>query len=83
MIVIAIQILTVLEVLLFGYFILSWFPLKHGGVAHQLWSVLDRIFGPILAKLRSKLPRTGMIDLSGMVLIFGIIILQSVLRAYL
>ena len=77
-----IQFLNVLEILLFIYFILSWFPLQSAGPIHQIWTVLDRIFGPILAKIRSKIPRTGMIDLSGIILIFSIIILQTILQAY-
>ena len=83
MIQILINVLNVIEILLFGYFILSWFPMRSGSITQQLWLALDKIFGPILAILRKRLPRTGMIDLSGMVLIIGLIILQSILRSQL
>lgn len=82
MIEIALQVLWIIQILLFGYFILSWFPLQSGGVMHQLWTVLDKIFGPILHKLRSKLPRTRFVDLASIVLIVGIRILQVVLMKY-
>jgi len=83
MIKLAYNLLTIFQILLIGYFILSWFPLQSGGFMHQIWTLLDRLFQPILKKLRGVLPRVGMFDLSGMVLIIGIIILQGILINYI
>lgn len=82
MIVIILNILYILQLLLLAYFIISWFPLRSGGIFQQIWTILDRLFQPILTKLRSVLPRTGMIDLSGIVLFIGIVILQGILSNY-
>lgn len=47
--------------------------------ARQLWSQLARIYDPLLRPLRRVLPFLGGFDLSPMVLIFGVIILRSLL----
>jgi YggT family protein len=78
-----VKLLTVLQVLLVGYFVLSWFPQPNGGIINQLWTVLDRLFAPILNKMRKVLPSAGMFDLSGIVLLFAIIILQGLLTSYI
>ena len=65
-----VKLLTVLQVLLVGYFVLSWFPQPNGGIINQLWTVLDRLFAPILNKMRKVLPSAGMFDLSGITYLF-------------
>lgn len=65
---------------LFGRIILSWFPVSPGGVAAQIFSVLYTITEPVLAPLRRAIPALrfgGMgLDLSPMIVLFGITILQ-------
>ena len=58
--------------------ILSWFPLRAGGPAASLNGVLFTLTEPVLRPVRRVVPRTGMIDLSFMVVFFAIIILQQI-----
>lgn len=73
------QVLFLIQILLIVYFILSWFPLNPEGIPAQIYAMLDRLFYPILSFLRKYIPRVGMFDLSGMVLIIGIIFLRTIL----
>ena len=64
--------------ILIGRAVLSWFPVRAGGVAASLNSVLFTLTEPVLRPVRRVVPRTGMIDLSFMVVFFGVIILQQI-----
>jgi|GEM_PF-6333925 len=75
------QALFILQVLLIIYFITSFFPLSPSGFMAQIRGILAQIFEPILQFLRKFIPSVGMFDLSGIVLIFGIIILQGFFAA--
>lgn len=61
--------------------VMSWFPLERGGVAEQISSVLIMLTEPVLGPLRQLLPSVPMggmrLDLSPLVLIIGINILQA------
>lgn len=67
---------------LFCYFILSWFPLQPGGIMFQIRDVLDRFFSPIFTYMRRYIPPIGRMDISGLVLIFGLYIVQSILANF-
>lgn len=66
---------------LFGRIILSWFPVSPGGVAAQIYTVLYTITEPVLGPLRRAIPAVrlgGMgLDLSPMIVLFGVQILRS------
>jgi YggT family protein len=63
---------------MFGYIILSWFPLNPEGVPFRIFRVLRSIVEPVLGPLRRVLPRLGPLDISPIVLILGIGIVQRV-----
>ena len=71
---------------LFAWIILSWVQVSPEHPLGQLKSVLDKAFSTILEPIRSRIPtlRIGMagLDLSPLILIIGVILLQPyVLRA--
>jgi YggT family protein len=59
--------------------ILSWFPLKSGGVVARIADFLVTITEPILGPLRRILPRTGVIDLSPLI---ALLLLQIVVAGF-
>jgi YggT family protein len=64
---------------IFGFIILSWFPLSPGGVAFRIYGYLRTVVEPVLAPLRRIIPRIGPLDISPIVLILGIGILERVI----
>jgi YggT family protein len=66
---------------LIGRAVLSWFPVRSDGAAASLNSVLFALAEPVLRPVRRVIPRTGMIDLSFLVVFFGIIILQNLVAS--
>ena len=44
---------------IFGFIILSWFPLRPGGVAFRIYGYLRAVVEPVLAPLRRILPASG------------------------
>ena len=67
--------------ILVGRAVMSWFPLRSGGMAATVNSTLFTLTEPVLRPVRRVVPRTGMIDLSFMVVFFGVIILQQIVRS--
>jgi YggT family protein len=66
-----------IQILIFAIFIraiISWFPIDP---RNSLVRVLDDITEPVLAPLRRVLPRLGMIDLTPMVAIIVLLIIQQ------
>jgi YggT family protein len=63
--------------------VFSWFPLRAGGVAQQIAAVLTALTEPVLGPLRRVIPSVplgGMrLDLSPLILIFGITIVQGMI----
>ncbi len=72
--------LTIYLVAIFGRIILSWFPLDPNGFAATIAGFLYMITDPVLGPLRRHIPplRIGAmaLDLSPIIVIFGISILQ-------
>ena len=70
-------------VALFGRIILSWFPVSPGSAMASVFSFLYSITEPVLGPIRRVLPPVGMggmgLDLSPIVVFFGITILQSII----
>jgi YggT family protein len=62
--------------------VMSWFPLRPGGAAQQIAGVLVAITEPVLGPLRRVIPSVPMggmrLDLSPLILILGINILQGI-----
>lgn len=76
-----VQILVViLQIAIIGRAVLSWFPIDPRS---PLVSVLNDITEPVLAPLRRVVPRIGMIDITPMVAIFVLYIIQQVIRGSL
>ena len=65
----------ILQVAIIGRAILSWFPIDPRS---PLVTVLNEITEPILAPLRRIVPRIGMIDITPMVAIFVLYVIQQV-----
>jgi YggT family protein len=63
--------------------VMSWFPIRPGGVGQQIAGVLITLTEPILGPLRRAVPSVplgGMrLDLSPLILLFGIRIVQGVI----
>jgi YggT family protein len=66
----------ILQFAIIGRSVLSWFPIDPRS---PLVSVLNEITEPILAPLRRVVPRIGMIDITPMVAIFVLYIIQRVM----
>ena len=61
---------------IFARVILSWFP---GSVNNPIVVFIYAVTEPILAPIRRIVPRFGMIDLSPMVALLAIVLIQEVL----
>lgn len=59
--------------------ILSWIPIGHDSPFRPVVDVIWRLTEPILAPVRRVLPSLGGLDLSVIVVIIGIRVLQSIL----
>ena len=65
----------ILQIAIIGRALLSWFPVDPRS---PLVSILNEVTEPVLAPLRRVVPRIGMIDITPMVAIFLLYIIQSV-----
>ena len=71
------KLVNVYLLILFATAILSWFP-NSGGVVGEIRTVLRKITEPVVGIVRRAMPfRTGGIDLSFLVVVFGLRILQQ------
>lgn len=70
--------LTILMFCVIGRSLISWFPVPRD---HAIVRLLDQITEPLLQPVRKIMPSTGMIDLSGMVVIFVLIMMTYVVDA--
>ena len=72
---------------LFAWIILSWIQVPYDHPIGQIKSILDRYFEKLLRPIRSRIPvlRVGMggIDLSPLILIFGLQIIFPIFRRFL
>ncbi len=70
--------LSLLQILIIVRVVMSWVvsPVSR----HPFVQLVRNLTDPILESIRSLLPRTGMIDLSPMIALFAIYLLQSLIR---
>jgi YggT family protein len=71
------NVITVFIVLLFVRAVLSWFPVEPGSFLAQLNDVLILLTDWAVRPLRSIIPPVGMLDMSFLVLTFGLFILRG------
>jgi YggT family protein len=64
-------------VVLLARAIMSWFPIRPGTPLASLYGVLLDLTEPVLAPLRRVIPPAGMFDLSFVVLIVALFIIQA------
>lgn len=57
--------------------ILSWFPVQPGTTIAQISGVLYELTEPVLGPMRRIIPPLGMIDLSPLVVFFGLQIFMA------
>lgn len=84
-------ILLALDLLMFAVFahvIMSWlvgFEILNprNPFISTIWRELERLLDPIYSRIRKVVPNLGMLDLSPLVLLFGIYAVRAVLSAYL
>ena len=73
------SLLTVYFVVLIARVILSWFPLQPGTAMASIASIIYQVTEPVMAPVRRVIPTVGMIDLSPLVVFFGIQILRNII----
>ncbi|MBI2761625.1 MAG: YggT family protein [Chloroflexi bacterium] len=66
--------LTIMQIAIFARALMSWFPVSPD---NPLVKVLHEITEPVLAPLRRVLPRLGPMDLSPMIAIIIILVIQQ------
>jgi YggT family protein len=66
---------------LLGRAIFSWFPPRPGSALGSVNHLLYRLTEPVLRPVRRVVPRIGMFDLSFMVVLIGIFILQQLVAS--
>ena len=59
--------------------VLSWFPIEPGGAMATVNGYLRAVTDPVLDPVRRLLPRVGMLDLSPLVVLIVIQVLQAVI----
>ena len=74
---------SVLWIALIGRVVVSWLNVGPSSSMYPIVSILHQITEPILAPIRNVLPKFGMLDLSPMVAIILISILQRMLNSFL
>jgi YggT family protein len=57
--------------------LISWFPNARGT---QVDRIVSQVVDPLIQPIRRIMPRTGMIDLSGMILIVLLLVMIEVVR---
>ncbi len=73
------SLITVYIVVVFVRVVLSWFPISYDSPFAPISRVVIDLTEPVMAPLRRVVPAVGMIDLSTMVLIFGLYFLRGIL----
>jgi YggT family protein len=71
------QLLTFYYIVLFARVILSWFPLQPGTALASIASIIYQITEPVMGPVRRLIPSVGMIDISPIVVFFGIQIIKA------
>lgn len=73
------SLISVYFIILFARIILSWFPMQPGTSLASIASIIYQLTEPVMGPVRRLIPTIGMIDISPIVVFFGLRILQSAL----
>lgn len=73
---ILIYLVRVMQLLIVIRAIFSWLPIGQNPVG----TIIVQLTDPIIAPIRKLMPRTGMFDLSPMIVIFLLVIIEKVLQ---
>ena len=65
--------------LLFQFKVIDW----SNQIVRQIWSAVAALTEPVLQRIRAMLPAMGGLDLSPLVLLFGIYFVQNVIVRYI
>jgi YggT family protein len=71
--------ITVYWLVLLARILLSWFPIRPGTPFASVYVLLRDLTEPVLAPLRRVIPPVGMLDMSSLVLIIGLVIVRGVI----
>jgi YggT family protein len=71
------SLISVYYIVLIARVILSWFPLQPGTPMASIGSIIYQLTEPVMGPVRRVIPSVGMIDISPIVVFFGLRILQS------
>jgi len=76
--------LSIAKTVIFAHFIMSWLIAfnvlnVHQQLVGQIWYTLQRILEPLYSRIRRFMPDLGGVDLSPIVALIGITILQIIL----
>jgi YggT family protein len=71
------QLLNLYFIVLFARVILSWFPLQPGTALASIASIIYQVTEPVMGPVRRIIPTVGMIDISPIVVFFGLRIIQG------
>ena len=71
------SLISVYYIVLIARVLLSWFPLQPGTPMASVASIVYQLTEPIMGPVRRIIPTIGMIDISPIVVFFGLRILQS------
>lgn len=66
-------------IVLIARIILSWFPLQPGSGLASIASIVYQVTEPVMGPVRRLIPSIGMIDISPIVVFFGLQILSRAL----
>lgn len=72
-------VITLFIIVLFARAVLSWFPVQPGSALVPINDLLATLTDWALRPLRAIIPPVGMFDLSFLVLVFGLFIVQNAL----
>ena len=73
------QLVSLYTLLIFVRIILSWFPMSPGGALANVTNVLFRLTEPVLGPVRRVIPSLGPFDISPIVVVFLLGIVQRML----
>jgi YggT family protein len=71
------SLISVYYIVLLARIILSWFPMQPGTSMASIASIIYQLTEPVMGPVRRLIPTIGMIDISPIVVFFGLRILQS------
>ena len=75
------QLISLYTLVIFARIILSWFPINSSGPFAQINRLLFQVTEPVLGPARRIIPNIGPLDISPIVVVFGIGFVQDLLPA--